>query len=147
MFAPNRLAESNRLVAVASCGRSSPGAIGYAVVRVIMILTGLSASDFRQIGVGLFATWLRVNLTLVLGALWTISSWRRHRIQPAPGAHRSTLAQIALPFPPPVFPVVMLVLIRMGGGLGFGSIVLLLLGTQWYILFNVIAGPWQSQPI
>jgi NitT/TauT family transport system permease protein len=27
-----------------------------------------------------------------------------------------------------------------GGGLGMGSIVLLLLGTQWYILFNVIAG-------
>jgi len=32
------------------------------------------------------------------------------------------------------------VLIRAGGGLGIGSIVLLLLGTQWYILFNVIAG-------
>ena len=31
-------------------------------------------------------------------------------------------------------------LIRLGGGLGVGSIVLLLLGTQWYILFNVIAG-------
>ncbi len=31
-------------------------------------------------------------------------------------------------------------LIRIGGGLGIGSIVLLLLGTQWYILFNVIAG-------
>jgi NitT/TauT family transport system permease protein len=28
----------------------------------------------------------------------------------------------------------------MGGGLGIGSIVLLLLGTQWYMLFNVIAG-------
>ena len=27
-----------------------------------------------------------------------------------------------------------------GGGLGIGSIVLMLLGTQWYILFNVIAG-------
>ncbi|WP_448377557.1 ABC transporter permease subunit, partial [Fervidobacterium sp.] len=26
------------------------------------------------------------------------------------------------------------------GGLGFGSIFLMLLGTQWYILFNVIAG-------
>ena len=34
----------------------------------------------------------------------------------------------------------LLVLIRLGGGLGLGSIVLLLLGTQWYILFNVIAG-------
>jgi len=36
--------------------------------------------------------------------------------------------------------VVLLLLIRVGGGLGIGSIVLLLLGTQWYILFNVIAG-------
>ena len=37
-------------------------------------------------------------------------------------------------------PIVLLVLIRLGGGLGVGSIVLLLMGTQWYILFNVIAG-------
>jgi NitT/TauT family transport system permease protein len=35
---------------------------------------------------------------------------------------------------------VLLVLIQIGGGLGVGSILLLLLGTQWYILFNVIAG-------
>jgi NitT/TauT family transport system permease protein len=39
-----------------------------------------------------------------------------------------------------LFPVVLLLLIQVGGGLGIGSIVLLLLGTQWYILFNVIAG-------
>ena len=39
-----------------------------------------------------------------------------------------------------LFPVVLLLLIRVGGGLGVGSILLLLLGTQWYILFNVIAG-------
>jgi NitT/TauT family transport system permease protein len=39
-----------------------------------------------------------------------------------------------------LFPIVLLLLIRLGGGLGIGSIVLLLLGTQWYILFNVIAG-------
>jgi NitT/TauT family transport system permease protein len=30
--------------------------------------------------------------------------------------------------------------VRLGGGLGIGSIALMLLGTQWYILFNVIAG-------
>jgi len=39
-----------------------------------------------------------------------------------------------------LFPIVLLLLIKIGGGLGLGSIVLLLLGTQWYILFNVIAG-------
>ena len=31
-------------------------------------------------------------------------------------------------------------LVKIGGGLGIGSIALMLLGTQWYILFNVIAG-------
>jgi NitT/TauT family transport system permease protein len=51
------------------------------------------------------------------------------------------LAQIAASVPATaLFPVVLLVLIQLGGGLGAGSIVLLLLGTQWYILFNVIAG-------
>ena len=39
-----------------------------------------------------------------------------------------------------LFPIVLLALVRIGGGLGIGSIILLLLGTQWYILFNVIAG-------
>jgi NitT/TauT family transport system permease protein len=39
-----------------------------------------------------------------------------------------------------LFPVVLLALIQLGGGLGIGSIALMLLGTQWYILFNVIAG-------
>ena len=28
----------------------------------------------------------------------------------------------------------------MGGGLGIGSIALMMLGTQWYVLFNVVAG-------
>jgi NitT/TauT family transport system permease protein len=39
-----------------------------------------------------------------------------------------------------VFPVILLLLIRLGGGLAVGSVFLMLLGTQWYILFNVIAG-------
>ena len=51
------------------------------------------------------------------------------------------IAQVAASVPATaLFPIVLLVLIRAGGGLGIGSIVLLLLGTQWYILFNVIAG-------
>jgi NitT/TauT family transport system permease protein len=51
------------------------------------------------------------------------------------------LAQIAASVPATaLFPVVLLALVQLGGGLGVGSIVLMLLGTQWYILFNVIAG-------
>ena len=122
-------------------GTVALGAIGYAVVRVVMILTGLHGSDFRQIGIGLFATWLRVNVTLVLGALWTIPAGVAIGFNPRLARIAQPLAQIAASVPATaVFPVVLLVLIRLGGGLGFGSIVLLLLGTQWYILFNVIAG-------
>ncbi|HXY77256.1 MAG TPA: ABC transporter permease subunit [Candidatus Acidoferrales bacterium] len=122
-------------------GTAALGAIGYAVVRVVMILTGLHGSDFRQIGIGLFSTWLRVNVTLVLGALWTIPVGVAVGFNPRLARVAQPLAQIAASVPATaVFPVVLLVLIRLGGGLGFGSIVLLLLGTQWYILFNVIAG-------
>jgi NitT/TauT family transport system permease protein len=122
-------------------GAAALAVIAYAVVRVIMILTGLSASDFRHIGIGLLATWLRVNLTLLLGALWTIPVGVAIGFNPRLARIAQPLAQIAASVPATaVFPVVLLVLIRFGGGLGLGSIVLLLLGTQWYILFNVIAG-------
>lgn len=39
-----------------------------------------------------------------------------------------------------LFPIIVLLLTRVGGGLAVGSIVPMFLGTQWYILFNVIAG-------
>ncbi len=121
-------------------GIAALGAIGYAVVRVVMILTGLHGSEFHQIGVGLAATFLRVNLTLVLGALWTIPAGVAIGFNPRLARIAQPLAQIAASVPATaLFPVVLLVLIRLGGGLGVGSIVLLLLGTQWYILFNVIA--------
>jgi NitT/TauT family transport system permease protein len=122
-------------------GIAALGAIAYSVVRVVMILTGLHGTEFHQLGIGLVATFLRVNVTLVLGALWTIPVGVAIGLNPRLARIAQPLAQIAASVPATaLFPVVLLVLIRLGGGLGIGSIVLLLLGTQWYILFNVIAG-------
>ena len=51
------------------------------------------------------------------------------------------LAQILASVPATAFfPILLIGLVKIGGGLGIGSIALMLLGTQWYILFNVIAG-------
>jgi NitT/TauT family transport system permease protein len=117
------------------------GAMSYGVVRVVMILTGLQRTELREAGFGLGATFLRVNLTLLLGALWTIPAGVAIGFNPKLARVAQPLAQIAASVPATaLFPVVLLLLIRVGGGLGLGSIVLLLLGTQWYILFNVIAG-------
>ena len=115
--------------------------ISYGVVRVVMILTGLQKAEFQEAVIGLGATFVRVNLTLLLGALWTIPAGVAIGFNPRLARIAQPLAQIAASVPATaLFPVVLLLLIRVGGGLGIGSIVLLLLGTQWYILFNVIAG-------
>jgi len=134
--------ESHALVwFVRAAGIAALVAISYAVVRVVIIVAGLPSADFRQIGIGLAATFLRVNVTLVLGALWTIPVGVAIGFNPRLARIAQPVAQIAASVPATaLFPVVLLVLIRLGGGLGVGSIVLLLLGTQWYILFNVIAG-------
>jgi NitT/TauT family transport system permease protein len=117
------------------------GAVGYSLVRVAMLLTGLTGSEFKEIGLGLGATFLRVNVTLLIGAAWTIPVGVKIGFNPKLARIAQPLAQIAASVPATaLFPVVLLILIRLGGGLGVGSIVLLLLGTQWYILFNVIAG-------
>jgi NitT/TauT family transport system permease protein len=39
-----------------------------------------------------------------------------------------------------LFPVIVMILVRMPGGLNIAAVALMLLGTQWYLLFNVIAG-------
>jgi NitT/TauT family transport system permease protein len=113
----------------------------YGMVRVAMLLGGLQKAELQQAGLGLVATFFRVNLALLLGALWTIPAGVAIGSNPRLARIAQPLAQIAASVPATaLFPVVLLVLIRLGGGLGIGSIALLLLGTQWYILFNVIAG-------
>jgi NitT/TauT family transport system permease protein len=116
-------------------------AMSYGVVRVVMILAGLQKVELQEAGIGLVATFVRVNVALLLGALWTIPAGVAIGFNPRLARIAQPLAQIAASVPATaLFPVVLLLLIRVGGGLGIGSIVLLLLGTQWYILFNVIAG-------
>jgi NitT/TauT family transport system permease protein len=116
-------------------------AIGYVVVKVAIILVGLTRVEIQQLGMGLGATFLRVLVALLIGAAWTIPAGVAIGFNPKLARIAQPLAQIAASVPATaLFPVVLLLLIKVGGGLGLGSIVLLLLGTQWYILFNVIAG-------
>jgi NitT/TauT family transport system permease protein len=127
---------SNRVIVVAL-------AIGvvYAVFHAGAILAKLSRQELAEIFVGAGATFLRVIVALALGSLWTIPVGVAIGMSPRLARIAQPLVQIAASVPATaLFPIVLLLLVRLGGGLGLGSIVLLLLGTQWYILFNVIAG-------
>jgi NitT/TauT family transport system permease protein len=117
------------------------GLVAYAVSRVAIALVGLQRAELHELGQGLVATFLRVTVALLVGAAWTIPAGVAIGLNPKLARIAQPLAQIAASVPATaLFPVVLLLLIRVGGGLGLGSILLLLLGTQWYILFNVIAG-------
>ena len=116
-------------------------AVLYAVTARIGMLTGLNGWEYRELITGAGATFLRVMAALAIGAAWTIPAGVAIGFNPRLARIAQPLAQIAASVPATaLFPIVLLVLIRIGGGLGLGSIMLLLLGTQWYILFNVIAG-------
>src|SRR5438105_2573761 len=122
-------------------GAAAIGAISYAVAHVAMMLAGLSRADMVDLGTGVLATFARVNIALLIGAAWTIPAGVAIGFSPRLSRIAQPLAQIAASVPATaLFPIVLLILIRLGGGLGIASVVLLLLGTQWYILFNVIAG-------
>jgi len=116
-------------------------AILYAVVEMGVMLTSVSRGELRNIFAGAAATFLRVELTLALAALWTVPAGVFIGLKPKFAAIAQPIAQVAASVPAPaLFPIILLLLIQIGGGLGIASIILLLLGTQWYILFNVIAG-------
>src|SRR5215472_4909676 len=113
----------------------------YLVFRGAILVAGLGRAELLLILKGLGATFLRVAVALALGALWTVPVGVAIGTHPRLARIAQPLAQIAASVPATaLFPIVMLALIKIGGGLGIGSIVLMLLGTQWYLLFNVIAG-------
>ena len=122
-------------------GGASAAGIVYAIWRAGVMLTGLRHDDLKLMLLGAGATFLRVVVCLVIGTLWTVPVGVAIGTHPKLARVAQPLAQIAASVPATaLFPIVLLALVRAGGGLGIGSILLLLLGTQWYILFNVIAG-------
>ncbi len=86
-------------------------------------------------------SFLRTFLAIFIASLWTIPVGVMIGMNKRVARFAQPLVQIVASVPATaVFPVIILFLIKIGGGLDIGAIFLMLMGTQWYILFNVIAG-------
>jgi NitT/TauT family transport system permease protein len=115
--------------------------IGWAGVEAFHLLKDISGGELTSTVRAAVLTFLRVNAALLLASLWTIPAGVAIGLNPKLARIAQPLSQVAASVPATaLFPVLLLALVRAGGGLGIGSILLMLLGTQWYILFNVIAG-------
>ncbi|HZT30609.1 MAG TPA: ABC transporter permease subunit [Bryobacteraceae bacterium] len=116
-------------------------ALAYAAFLTLASLKGIGREEMLGTLAGAGTTFLRVNAALLLAAAWTVPAGVAIGFHPRLARIAQPFVQIAASVPATaLFPVVLLGLIRLGGGLGAGSVLLMLLGTQWYVLFNVIAG-------
>jgi len=88
-----------------------------------------------------FLTFLRVVVVVVVAsAIWVpIGVWIG--FNPRVAQFMQPIVQVLASFPANfIFPFAIVIFIDIGLSLNFGAIVLMALGTQWYVLFNVIAG-------
>ena len=117
------------------------GFLIYAIYESFGALSSLSAHEYVLLLESAGLTFLRVNAALIIGALWTIPVGVAIGFSPRFARMMQPLVQLAASIPATaLFPVLLLVLIRLRGGVEIAAMALMLLGTQWYILFNVIAG-------
>lgn len=114
--------------------------------EAVLLLRHLSWSEWQEVMIGAVLTALRVFSSLVLSLLWTVPVGVMIGRNPRLAQILQPIVQIAASVPATaLFPVLLLFLVHLAGGLQIASIVLMMLGTMWYILFNVIAGA-QSIP-
>jgi NitT/TauT family transport system permease protein len=113
----------------------------YAAMKALELLRAIDGHEFGMIVGGAGATLLRVIVSLVLATLWTVPVGVAIGFHPRLARVAQPMAQVAASVPATaLFPVLLLLLLKSGAGMGTAAILLMLLGTQWYILFNVIAG-------
>jgi NitT/TauT family transport system permease protein len=116
-------------------------AVIYEIYRTIGELSHLQYADYLHLLRSAALTFLRVNAALVIGALWTVPVGVAIGFSPRFARIMQPIVQLAASIPATaLFPVILLFLIRLRGGVEIAAMALMLLGTQWYILFNVIAG-------
>jgi len=135
---------SRRLLVRILLGMVGAGALvlsGWGAFELVRLLLAVPGREWIVLALALGSTFLRTLGALVLSALWTVPAgiligrspiWSR-RLQP--------VAQLVASFPAPmIFPIVTGALLAMGVPFGIVASALMLLGAQWYVLFNVLAG-------
>lgn len=122
-----------------------------AVVALAALAAGAAASvrlavqvtpgEFLVLVEDFFLTLARVVVALVVGVLWTVPVGVAIGLNPRLARIAQPVVQVVASVPATaVFPILVGLLLQLRGGLELAAVLLMLLGTQWYLLFNIIAG-------
>ena len=106
-----------------------------------LLLRQLRAGDWATLAVTSGLTFARVIGAVALATAWALPAGVIIGRSPRLARLMQPIIQVVAAFPAPMlFPLVILLLERIGIGLGLGAVGLMVLSGQWYILFNVISG-------
>jgi NitT/TauT family transport system permease protein len=116
-------------------------AVGRGLIALVRTLSQPWPSEVRLIPLAITASTFRMIVAYLISLAWTVpvalaasESQRFKRII-------SPVAEIIGSMPATaLFPVIVLFVIRETGGMNLASILLILTGMQWYLLFNLLAG-------
>ena len=119
------------------------GLIGYGGWALVDLLWKVPFSEWLIIAGDLLLTLIRVLSAMALSTLIAVPIGVWIGSNPRLARYLMPLTQIAASFPSPlVFPNLFFLIYLAGGNgsLQWGAVILMMLGTIWYILFNVISG-------
>lgn len=104
-------------------------------------VTGVAWDEWVQLGQMVLLTLARVLCCIGIGALIALPLGLTIGLSEKLSKRLEPVIQIAASFPATLlFPILVFLFYKTGIRLDVGSIILMLMGTFWYILFNVIAG-------
>jgi len=113
----------------------------YTLYRAGQMLLAIPFREWSQIWLGALITLLRVSIAMTIALAWTIPLGVAIGTNQRLAAILQPIVQVIAAIPATaLFPVILLLVVNLPGGLNLAAIMLMLMGTQWYLLFNIIAG-------
>jgi NitT/TauT family transport system permease protein len=117
------------------------GLLALGGVSVIRLLADESPAQWLHLLKAGGASLSRVLLSTLLATLWTLPVGLWIGMSPKWSRRLQSVVQVAASFPSSlIFASLILIFRGMGIGLGVSCVLLMVLSTQWYLLFNIIAG-------
>ena len=113
------------------------------LIRLLLTLPLRQADgdDWVHVLLALGASFLRTSVCVLLSMIWTLPVGIMIGLSPKWSQRLQPVIQVVASFPAPMlFPLVTLLLVKLHVPFSIGCVSLMMLGAQWYILFNVIAG-------
>lgn len=117
------------------------GVIFKYIYEGLILVSKLSWSELTHVVILGLLTALRVFISTLVAVIWTLPVGVYIGTNPRLSRIAQPIVQILASFPANMaFPIIIILYLKLKISMEIGAIPLMMLGTQWYVLFNVIAG-------